>query len=188
MAKILLVVYDNTSYIPFFPQGIAYLGSALKQAGHEVDYWLQDVWHWPDEALTQVLDRIHYDIVGLGFVAGYYQHNKAIALSEAVNRSVNRGKFTFVLGGHGPAGAPEYFPNKLGADLVIVGEGEVWAQGDLTKDEPHLAPWIRYVRPLENLEDFHPDYKSFPMGAYRLMRWPTSKRTDFCMPILTGRG
>lgn len=181
MAKVLLIVYDNTSYIPFFPQGIAYLGSALKQAGHEVDYWLQDIWHWPESKLTDLLDEVPYDIVGLGFVAGYYQHKKAIAISEAVNRSVNRHKFRYVLGGHGPAGAPEYFLNKLGADIVIVGEGEPGARSLWSSD-------IHYAKPMQDLEAYQPDYNSFPMEVYRLIRWPTSKRTDFCMPILSGRG
>lgn len=182
MAKLLLVVYDNTSYVPFFPLGIAYIGSALKQAGHSVDYWLQDIHHWPESKLTELLDESDYDIVGLGFVAGYYQHKKAIAISEAVNRSENRSHFKYILGGHGPAGAPEYFLNKLEADLVVIGEGETWAR------HTWCIGGIHSPKPIEHIEDFQPDYKAFPMQIYRLMRWPTSKRTDFCLPILSGRG
>lgn len=185
MAKVLLIVYDNSSYVPFFPQGIAYLGSALKQAGHEVDYFLQDVWHFADSKITDILDIGDYDIVGLGFVAGYYQHKKAIAISEAVNRSKNRHKFKYVLGGHGPAGAPEYFLNKLHADMVVTGEGEPWA---CRLSEGFDFCWIHRIDPIQHIEDFHPDYLSFPIGVYKLIRWPTSKRTDFCMPILSGRG
>lgn len=182
MAKVLLIVYDNTSHTPFFPQGIAYLGSALKQAGHIVDYWLQDLTHLPETLLTRRLDEDYYDIVGLGFVAGYYQHKKAIAISQAVNRSVNRSRFKYVLGGHGPAGAPTYFLNKLEADLVVVGEGETWAKNI------GALHGIYCPKPIEHIEDFQPDYGSLHPEVYRLIRWPTSKRTDFCMPILSGRG
>ena len=34
--KVLLVVYDNDSYIHWFPTGTAYIASALRKAGHEV--------------------------------------------------------------------------------------------------------------------------------------------------------
>lgn len=182
MAKVLLIVYDNNSHIPFFPQNISYLGSALKHYGHYVDYWLQDIHHWPESKLTEHLDIFEYDIVGLGFVAGYYQHKKAVAISEAVNRSENRHKFMYVLGGHGPAGAPGYFLDKCGADMVVAGEGEPWAEN------LSYGAGIYYTNPLENIENVWPDYKSFPIEVYKLIKWPTSKRTDFCMPILSGRG
>jgi len=45
-------------------------------------------------------------------------------IAEAVNRARNRGYFKFILGGHGPSSAPEFFMQKLGADAVVIGEGE----------------------------------------------------------------
>lgn len=34
--RILLVAYDNDSYISWFPQGLAYIASVCLKAGHEV--------------------------------------------------------------------------------------------------------------------------------------------------------
>jgi hypothetical protein len=55
MVRILLVVYDNGSYISWFPQGLAYIAAVCKNAGHEVVIYNQDVYHYPDEHLTEYL-------------------------------------------------------------------------------------------------------------------------------------
>jgi hypothetical protein len=49
--KILLVVYDNDSYISWFPQGLAYIASVVRKLGHEVYVYNQDVYHWPESHL-----------------------------------------------------------------------------------------------------------------------------------------
>ncbi len=188
--KILLIVYCNGSHIPFFPQGIAYLAGALQAKGHEVKIFSQDLHHAPEELLTKVIDGGGFDLVGLGFVAGYWQYRKAKLIAEAVNVSESRNHFKFVLGGHGPAAAPEYFMNLLEADAVFVGEADrtlpAYAEGDLTLSDntvdanlwgavdPDETPW--------------PAYDMFLIDAYRLIRWPTSTPDDFCMPMLSGRG
>ena len=46
--RILLVVYDNDSYIHWFPQGLAYIAAALLKEGYEVEIYNKDVNHWPD--------------------------------------------------------------------------------------------------------------------------------------------
>ena len=188
--KILLIVYDNGSHIPFFPQGIAYLTAALQEKGHQVSIWMQDMHHKPETYLIELLSGGGYDLVGLGFVAGYWQYRKAKKIAEAVNKSTYRSAFKFVLGGHGPAAAPEYFMDLLEADAVFVGEADktlpAYADGKLTASDnifdatmwgavdPDATPW--------------PAYDMFPIEAYRLIRWPTSTPEDFCMPILSGRG
>ena len=75
--RVLLIVYDNDSYIHFFPQGIAYLAAALRKGGHDVEIYQQDINHWPESHLTAFLDKERFSIIGLGFVAGYYQFRKA---------------------------------------------------------------------------------------------------------------
>src|SRR3989339_1955005 len=108
--RILLIVYDNGSYIHWFPQGIAYLAAALLDAGHEVEIYNQDVHHYSEQHLTDTLDSNHYDVVGVGVIAGYYQYRKLLKISKAINRSKNRP--FYILGGHGPMPDPEYFLNK----------------------------------------------------------------------------
>ncbi len=124
MANVLLISYDNDSYIPLFPQNIFYLMGALKKRGHTVGVWYQDIAHEPDEKLKQILDQNYFNVVGIGAVAGYYPYRKLKSLSKVINSHKNRKKIRDVLGGHGPAGASEFFLKKMGADAVVVGEGE----------------------------------------------------------------
>ena len=184
MAKILLISYDNGSHTPFFPQNIFHLYSALrKEKIHDIGIWFQDISHGRARALTKILDQNNFDIVGLGFVAGYWQYKKAKEISEAVNASKNRNKINYVLGGHGPAGEPDYFRMVMAADTVVIGDGESAivdiAQGNKTGVIPG--------EPSESEPELS-DYEHFPMGIYRLIRWPTSTAADFCFPILSSRG
>jgi radical SAM superfamily enzyme YgiQ (UPF0313 family) len=185
MAKVLLISYDNESHIPFFPQHLFYLAGALKKAGHTVGFWFQDIHHGKEEALTQILDEIDFDMVGLGFCAGYWQYEKAKKISEAVNSSRRRKDFTYILGGHGPAGAPEFFLSKFMADRIVIGDGEkAICKIDL---QEHTGPIIR-GEPFEEDQAPIEIYQDMPMDIYRLIRWPTSQRSDFCMPVLSSRG
>lgn len=183
MAKILLISYDNGSHIPFFPINLFYLTGHLKKRGHAVGIWFQDIHHGSDEVLTTILNDNQFDIVGLGFVAGYYQYWKAKGIFEAINSSKNRNQFHYVLGGHGPAAEPDFFMGKLGADSVVIGDGEDGFDQIFTgaRGSIHAKPCTVDEAPLDT-------YQDFPMDLYRLIRWPTANRTDFCFPILSSRG
>jgi anaerobic magnesium-protoporphyrin IX monomethyl ester cyclase len=184
MANVLLISYDNGSHIPFFPQHLFYLAGALVNARHNVMFWLQDVHHGSAEELTRGLDNSKIDVVGLGFVAGYWQYAKAKEISKAVNGSKRRKDITYVLGGHGPAGEPDFFLRKMGADAVVIGDGETALceiASSNKKGLVHGVPCTRDEAPIKI-------YEEFPLDIYRLIRWPTSSRTDFCFPILSSRG
>ena len=185
MAKILLIVYDNGSHIPFFPQGVFALYSALKaQGGHTIATWHQDLHHGDASNLTEILDNNDFDIVGLGFVAGYWQYQKAKEISDAINASKRRDKINYVLGGHGPAAEPAYFMALTDADTVVVGDGEA-AICDIAGSD---ARGTIQGAPCDDNGVNCADYADFPIHTYRLIRWPTSKPTDFCFPILSSRG
>ena len=81
--RILLVCYDNASYIHTFPHGIAYIASALLSEGHKVQIYNQDLHHYPDSHLTRYLDEHNFDVVGLGVVGGYYQYRKLLNISDS---------------------------------------------------------------------------------------------------------
>ena len=185
MANVLLVSYDNDSHIPFFPINLAYLAASLKQAGHTVGGWLQDIHHGREEALTEILDTNPIDVVGLGFCGGYYQYAKAKKISQAVNAAKRRGVFRYVLGGHGPGADPEFFLEKMGADTVIVGDGEkaIRTAAHGKKGVIQGEPWTKDEGPIEVYES-----PLFPLMIYRMIRWPTSSRSDLCFPILSSRG
>ena len=95
--KILMVVYDNDSYISWFPQGLAYLASATRNAGHEITIYQQDIYHWPDSHLTAYLDEHSFDVVEVSVIGGYYQYRKLLSLSKAINASQNRRHFKYTI-------------------------------------------------------------------------------------------
>ena len=199
--RVLLVVYDNDSYIHWFPQGLAYVAAVLREAGHEVVVYNQDMNHWPEAHLTAYLEREHFDVIGLSVIAGYYQYRKLLAISEAINSSSDRPRY--VIGGHGPSPDPAYFLRKTGADAVVIGEGEQTAVELLDAFEGRRSlesiQGIAYdsdgcrvndrrplVRDIDTLP--WPAYDLFPMEYYRLLRMPHCDHSDFVMPMLSGRG
>lgn len=203
--KILMVVYDNDSYISWFPQGLAYLASAARNAGHEVSVYQQDIYHWPDAHLTNYLDEHEFDVVVVSVIGGYYQYHKLLSLSEAINASKNRKNFKYAIGGHGPASDPEYFMRKSGADIVGIGEGEITFvemldafEGKRTLESVDGVAFFdkdgNYVRTkprelIQNIDEIAwPAYDLFDMTYYSLLRLPNIKPNERCMPMLSGRG
>lgn len=200
--KVLLVIYDNGAVMHWFPQGMAYVASALLDAGHEVEIYNQDMYHYPDEHLTQCLNKNKFDVIGISVTAGYWQYKKLLGISKAINASKNRP--FFVIGGHGPTPDPEFFIKKTGADAVAMGEGELTVvelmkavAGDMKfadvkgiafKDGEEVI--INERRPL--IKDVNsisfPAYHIFPMEYYRLLRKPHAGYNDFVMSVLSGRG
>ena len=121
--KILFVNYDNGGAQNPIPMGPCYVAGYLREHGYEdITYYSQDIYHFSEHHLTDYLDNNHFDVLGLGFTAGYYQYDKVSRISEAINRSKDRP--FFVLGGYGPSPLPDFFLEKTGADAVVVGEGE----------------------------------------------------------------
>ena len=200
--KILFIIYDNGSYIHTFPHGIAYIAAVLKKKGHKVVIYSQDIHHYPEEHLTKYLDNNEFDIVGVSVIAGYYQYAKLLKLSKAINKSKRRNKFVYIIGGHGVSPDPEYFINKTGADLIVMGEGEATILDVVKRDCPADAKGIAYndgllgktiINPRRELiQDIDsipfPAYELFPMEYYRLIRKPHIEKTDFAMHMLSGRG
>lgn len=200
--KILFVVYDNAMHINRFPQGLGYITAVLKQKGYHVDIYSQDVNHWPSEHLTEYLDNNEYDVVGVSIIAGYYQFRKLLEISEAVNKSRNRPYY--MLGGHGPSPDPEYFMRITQADAVVMGEGEetvIELMEGIKGNIPYESiPGIAYRdgsrvqinerrELISNIDEIpFPAYEDFPVHYYRLLRFPKAAKTDFVMPMLSGRG
>ncbi|MBI5050408.1 MAG: radical SAM protein, partial [Nitrospirae bacterium] len=200
--RVLLVVYDNDSYISWFPQGLAYIAAVYKKAGHEVVIYNQDVYHYPEEHLTEYLKKHTFDIVGVSVIGGYYQYRKLLSISQAVNAVPDRP--FYIIGGHGPAPEAEFFLKKTGADLVVISEGEKTAlevidtlEGRKSMAEVNGIAYIKNgkfiktpERPLiQNLDEIpFPAYELFPMEHYTLLRMPRIKNSGRCIPVLSGRG
>jgi len=200
--RILLVVYDNDSFISWFPQGLAYVASIWRRTGHEVSIYNQDIYHWPERHLQEFLDSQAFDVVGVSVIGGYYQYRKLLKISEAINRSKRRP--FYVLGGHGPAPEPEYFMKKTEADVIVIGEGEdaalEIAEALEGKRELSSVLGIAYrdgsrcvrtgPRPLiQDIDEIpFPAWDLFPMDHYTLLRMPHIKNSERCLPVLSGRG
>lgn len=200
--RILLVAYDNDSFISWFPQGLAYIASICRNAGHEVKIYNQDVYHWPETHLTDYLNKEYFDIIGVGVIGGYYQYRKLLMLSEAINKAKQRP--FYIIGGHGPAPEPEYFLKKTEADIVVIGEGEITIL-EILKAISEKKPFksingiafmdegkctITPKRSLiENIDTIPlPAWDLFPINHYALLRMPHIKNKERCMPVLSGRG
>ena len=202
--RVLLVVYDNDSYISWFPQGIAYIASVLEKDGHDVVVYNQDIHHYTEEHLTNYLNNNIFDVVGVSVIAGYYQYRKLIKISEAINKSNNRPYY--ILGGHGPAPCPDHFFDITNADVVVIGEGEETVidllDAVFNKSKPlNKVDGIAFrdisgktietkrralIKDLDSIP--FPAYHLFPMEVYRLLRMPHAKSSDFAIPVLSGRG
>ena len=201
--RILLVAYDNDSYIHWFPQGLAAIAAVLHKKGYEVEIYNQDKFHSPEEHLTEYLNKNKFDIIGIGVIAGYYQYRKLLKIADAVNKSKDRP--FFIIGGHGPSPEPAFFLRKTQADAVIIGEGERTII-DLTealakKQSLYGVKGIAFTdgdkviinerRPL--IQDIDKDvllpaYDLFPIDYYKLIRMPHAANNDFVLPVLSGRG
>ncbi|MCX5706017.1 MAG: radical SAM protein [Candidatus Omnitrophica bacterium] len=200
--RVLLVIYDNDSFIHWFPHGMAYIASALKNAGHKVTIYNQDKFHYPETHLTQYLNSHEFDVVGVGVIAGYHQYRKLLEISEAVNLA-DRKPF-YVLGGHGPSPEPEYFLKKTNADVVVLGEGEITIVELLDalqdKKDLHSVDGIAFLdnnklvvtkerAPIKEIDTIPlPAWDLFPMDYYSLIREPHIRNKEKCFPVISGRG
>ena len=202
--RTLLIVYDNGSYTHNFPQGLGYIAAILEREGCEVVVWNQDMHHYPDEELTRYLDRNEpFDMIGVSVIAGYYQYRRLLSLSQAINRAKRRPKW-YVIGGYGPTPEPEYFLQKTEADIVVLGEGEetlvelievmrgrreiASVEGIAYRDGGRIV--VRNRRPLiADIDSIPlPAYHLFPIAYYRLHPPRATSKSDFTMPMMSGRG
>jgi len=200
--NILLIAYDNDSFIHWFPQGIGYIAAVCREKGHNVEIYNQDMYHWTESHLRTKLDKNKYDVIGLGACGGYYQYRKALKIAEAVNEAEN--KPFFILGGHLASPEPEYFLRRMKLDAVIIGEGEKTIiellEAVENKTSLEKVNGIAFIEnevfkktsPRELIKDIDtipfPAYDLFPIEYYSLLRMPHIKNNELCMPILSGRG
>lgn len=202
--RVLLVTYDNGSFVDCFPLGNAYIASSLIEENHTVDIYSQDIYHYSDEHLKEYLNKNDkYDVIGIGIIAGYYQYRKLLSLSKQINESHNRPKY-FILGGHGPDPEPEYFLRKTGADIVVHSEGEKTIC-DLLKAIEYKVEleFVHGISFLKNDKCFKtkrrelikdidlipfPAWEKFNIDRYCLVRQPGIDKTDRTMSMLSARG
>lgn len=202
--KVLLVSYDNDNSIAYFPLGLGYLASAIRNDGHEVVIYQQDVYHYPQSHLTNYLNENHFDIVGLGACGGYFQYAVMKKNLEAINQL--RNKPTIILGGHLPSPEPEFFLRKFAVDFIVIGEGEetiVELLSSIQRREENYKEvnGIAYLddndrliiterrKVIKNVDQIpYPAYDLFNMEQYVIFPNVNMKRKDRSMVMISGRG
>lgn len=119
--KALFIIHDVYQEDNVFPLGSAYLAACLKKAGHEVETYCMDVFHYTNDELAKFLDSKEFDLIGMGFLAARFNET-VTGVCEVVNK--HKKNAWFLLGGHGPSPIPEYVLKKTKADIVGIGECE----------------------------------------------------------------
>ena len=183
--NILFIIIDNSNHISYFPLGTGYIASVLRKEGHNVSIYNQDYHHYSEEHLKLYIENHNFDIIGIGSISGCYTYKKLKAISQAVNSCNNRRNFLYVLGGHMPSADPQYFINKMEADVVVKNEGEL----SILKLVRDMKPGIYESPQIQDLDSIpQPAYDLFPIEYYRLQRLPNIEPTEFSMSVITGRG
>ena len=202
MMRVLLIAPNNEGYISPFPLGLGYIAAVLRKAGHAVEIYNRDVYHWPNEHLTKFLDDHPFALVGTGTCGGYRQYREVKRIAKAVRATKKRQMF--VLGGHLVSPEPEYFMKLMDADFIVIGEGEM-TMLDLVEHLESGRPfgevagmaWNDHGKcvmnaPRSQIEDLDsvpfPAWDLFPMDHYTLQRMPNMAPQDRNGVMYSGRG
>jgi len=201
--KILFVMYDNEGAQNPIPMGSCYIAGYLYKKGFtDIHYYSQDIYHYSEDHLTDYLDHNHFDVVCLGFTAGYFQYNKVVSICRAINKSKDR-PFV-ILGGHGPTPTPEFFLEVTKADVAVMGEGEIPCFNLITAldsntsfkavkgiayrdgDEIVVNERESVIKDLDSIPS--PYYDLLPMEYYINAKLYQMKPMDRAMWMITSRG
>jgi radical SAM superfamily enzyme YgiQ (UPF0313 family) len=121
---------------------------------------------------------------------GYYQYRKLLKMSEAINKSKNRNKFAYVIGGHLVSPEPLFFFKKTKANVIVYGEGEKSVKKLANIIDLYKAQLLFYkegtIKDIDSIP--FPAWELFPMNYYRLIREPNCTKTDFVGTVITSRG
>lgn len=103
--NVLFIIHDLYQEDNHFPLGIGYMAAVLKREGVDVDVYCQDVFHYTNEELAELLKRNEYDLICVGFLAARFRET-IVDLCSVIN--TYKKNAWLVLGGHGPSPIPEY--------------------------------------------------------------------------------
>lgn len=200
--KVLFIVHDVYQDFNHFPSGVGYLAAVLKNYGAEVKIYNQDVFHYTNDQLERFLQKEHFDLIGIGFLAARFKET-----IEPLCNIVNQYKKNawLVLGGHGPSPIPKYILKETDANIVAIGECEdtivdllrcKTEHGNLSKikgiaykegDEIYVNERRKPIRDLDTLP--FPEWSLFPMEEYTTcIKYPGMDDQEKILAITTSRG
>jgi radical SAM superfamily enzyme YgiQ (UPF0313 family) len=127
-----MLVYSNRARIlePAPPIGLSYVATATRRAGHEVHFVDLMVSRNPIGELHHALKNFQPEVVGISVrnidnVVAQRTSWHLDEVSEIISTVRNRSKARIVLGGPAASILGETALKRLGADFVVVGEGEI---------------------------------------------------------------
>jgi len=200
--NVLFIIHDLYQEDNHFPLGIGYMAAVLKREGVNVDVYCQDVFHYTNEELAELLKLNEYDLICVGFLAARFKET-VVDLCSVIN--THKKNAWLVLGGHGPSPIPEYVLKETNADIVVIGEAEETivellehkrnaldchgVKGVAFRDGENILVNERR-KPIKNLDSIlFPEWSLFPMEKYSTcLQVFGMDSIDKAFPIITSRG
>ena len=120
--KVLLI---NVSLRPtskniYFPIGLAYITSAIKNAGFNFEIIDMDALRLSDIELERLIKGARFDVVAMGCIVTGYKHIKR--LCHLIKRVHN---VPIIIGNSVATSIPHILLNKTNADIAVLGEGDI---------------------------------------------------------------
>lgn len=215
MSKEILIIVPR--YVPYrentyyeFPLGLAYVSACLKQAGYSVDVCNLNHGDGTLEAvLRSSMARRGYGFVLTGGLSAHYRQIKTILdLVKRIDPSV-----ATIVGGGVVTATPKLMFDFLGADYIVVGEGEItgiellnvlsqerWkdlpaVKGIGFRDRTGMLVLTEPRPPIMNLDSIPwPDLEGFELETYLAMQRPNDNLYLYVAdqprfyPIISSRG
>ncbi|MCX8130708.1 MAG: B12-binding domain-containing radical SAM protein [Clostridia bacterium] len=200
--KALIIIHDLYQEDNVFQLGPAYIAACLEKAGHEVETYCMDIFHYTNDQLAAYLDEKEFDLIGLNFLAARFKET-VIDLCKTIN--LHKKSAWLQLGGHGPSPIPEYVLKTTGADIVGMGECEETIielmecklnNGDLSRvkgiafregDSVTINPRRNPVTDLDSIP--FPAWHLFPMDRYTTsVKNAAMKDDERAITIISSRG
>jgi len=191
MRVLLINPFYPISETPSPPLGLAYLASALSEAGVEVRILDLVVFPYSQSMLQPLIEDFNPQIAGITAVSMTFDN--AIDVLKDIKR-IDPGILTVMGGPHVSFCARDTLKAYPELDVIVLGEGERTVV-ELTRAVNNGNPWekvngIAYRQgteicftekrdPIENLDDLPvPDRRLLPLGRYRALGMPISLTTS----------
>ena len=191
MRVLLINPFYPISETPSPPLGLAYLASALIEAGVEVKILDLVVYPYSRSMVQNLIENFRPQVVGITAVTMTFDN--AIGVIEDIKR-IDPGILTVMGGPHVSFCARETLQAYPALDAIVLGEGErtivelvraannryTWSRvnGIAYRNGPDIC-FTGKRNPVENLDDLPvPDRSLLPLGRYRTLGMPISLTTS----------
>lgn len=195
--KILLIQPLHSAAEPaWFPLGLGYIASTLQDIGCEVKVLDIHAHNYSKEETAKKIEGLSYDIVGISAFSTQYSYVKWLT-SEL--KKYHQGKM--ILGGPLATFNPSLVLEKTGADICVIGEGDITIKS-IVENINHLekVKGIYFSKngkiianpPQEYIEEISsipfPPYDIFPMDIYFKRSWLFGAKTRKTINLISARG